>query len=233
MSRRGRGRSGGGSEERRNNGSKQERPTGNGSASGGGQKPQRQDRRKGRGSGGRTSKANMVILIDRDQDYVEMQSKSVVSYISGYNPMGFTEVGRAISYLSNPRNKGRVGMVMLNMDVEGEQELKDAEELIGMLKTEQSVLLALVSESNSAEKVERALAVEANGLLTKPYTIERFVRFVKGILRSSQSTAWQCEACGKMVLVDQIDMLKMKPIKCSDRECGTSELRQLEFPPEK
>ncbi len=175
----------------------------------------------------------MVILIDRDQDYVEMQSKSVVSYISGYNPMGFTEVGRAISYLSNPRNKGRVGMVMLNMDVEGEQELKDAEELIGMLKTDQSVLLALVCESNSADKLQTALDVGANGLLPKPYTIERFVRFVKGILRSSQSTVWQCETCGKMVIVDQIDMLKMKPIKCSDRECGASELRQMEFPPEK
>ena len=238
MSRRGRNRSGGG-EERRSNGNKQEKAAGNGNRNGnpngGGQKSQSQrpDRRKGRGSGGRTSKANMVILIDRDQDYVEMQSKSVVSYISGYNPMGFTEVGRAISYLSNPRNKGRVGMVMLNMDVEGEQELKDAGELIGMLKADQSVLLALVSESNSAEKLQTALTVGANGLLPKPYTIERFVRFVKGILRSSQSTVWQCETCGKMVIVDQIDMLKMKPIKCSDRECGSSDLCQMEFPPEK
>jgi DNA-binding response OmpR family regulator len=232
MSRRGRNRSGGGGEERRNNGNRQEKPAAKNGANGGGQKPQRQDRRKGRGSSGRNSKANMVILIDRDQEYVEMQSKSVVSYISGYNPMGFTEVGRAISYLSNPRNKGRVGMVMLNMDVEGELELKNAEELIGMLKADQNVLLALVSESNSAEKLERALAVGANGLLAKPYTIERFVRFVKGILRSSQSTAWQCEACGKMVIVEQVDMLKMKPIKCSDRECCASELRQLEFPPE-
>ncbi len=225
MSRRSRNRSGGG-QERRNGGSRQEKPAG----SGNGQK-QRQDHRKGRDSGGRNPKCNTVILIDSDQDYVEMQSKAIVSYISGYNPMGFTDAGRAISYLSNPRNKGRVGMVMLNVDVDQEQENKDVEELTGMLSPDPNILLALVGESNSAEKLERTLAAGANGLLTKPYTIERFVRFVKGILRSGRSTAWQCEACGKMVIADQIDLLKMKPIKCSDRGCGSSELRQLEFPP--
>lgn len=225
MSRRGRNRTNG-PDERRKNDSRHDKAAG----SGGGQKQQRQDRRNRRGSAERSSRANMVILIDRDQEYVEMESKAVVNYISGINPMGFTDAGRAISYMSNPRNKGRVGLVMLNMDVEGEQENKDVEELISMLSADQGVLLALVSESNSAEKLERAMTVKANGLLPKPYTIERFIRFVNGILRSSRSTVWQCESCGKMVIAEQIDMLMMKPIKCSDRECAASELRQLELP---
>ncbi|MBW7996033.1 MAG: response regulator [Candidatus Glassbacteria bacterium] len=205
---------------------------------GGGQAGQKEQQsrhgggKKDRGRGGSSLKANMVILVDLDHDYVEMESKAVVNYVSGYNPMGFTDAGRAINYLSNPRNRGRIGLVMLNVDLTDQQDGEGVTELIDMLAADKNALLAVVSETNSVEKMEQALAVRANGLLTKPFTIERFVRFVKGILRTGESLTWQCEACGKGVIAEQIDMLKMKPIKCSDRECGSSDLRQIKFPPE-
>lgn len=186
--------------------------------------------KKGRGRGGRSPKANMVVLVDIDQDYVEMESKAVVNYVSGYNPMGFTDTGRAINYLSNPRNKGRIGLVILNVDLTGQPEGRGVKELIDILSSDEAALLAVVCETNTPEKLDSAREIGANGILPKPFTVERFVRFVKGVLRTGESTAWQCETCGKVVVVDQIDMLKMQPIKCSDRECGSNDLKQIDFP---
>jgi DNA-binding response OmpR family regulator len=233
MSRRNRNRQsndGDNRDERRQDNQKQQQK--NGEGGGGKKQSSRHGRRRGRGGGGRNPKANMVILVDNDHDYVEMESKAVVNYVSGYNPMGFNDAARAISYLSNPRNQGRIGLVMLNIDLPGQEEDNSIRELIEMLSSDDNALLSVVCENNGAQAIERAMAVGANGVLTKPFTIERFVRFVKGILRNSGSTSWQCETCGKLVVVDQIDMLKMKPIKCSDRECGLADLKQIDFPPE-
>ena len=198
----------------------------------------RRDRKAGRSNGdktpesqksnGRQSKANMVVLLDSDPDYVEMESKAVVNYIPGYNPMGFTLAGKALNYINNPRNDGRIGLVILDL------EMKDAEgnsvdEVLKLLARKRNIPIAAVSSNNTAENVRWLLELGGLGLLPKAFTMEIFVRFVKNILRHGSSTAWQCNKCGKLVIVDHIDMLKMKPIKCTDKDCNSTDIIEIKF----
>ena len=181
-------------------------------------------------SNGRQSKANMVILLDSDPDYVEMESKAVVNYISGYNPMGFTLAGRVLSYISNPRNDGRIGLVILDI------EMKDAEgnsvdAVLELLARKKNIPIAAVSSNNTSENVRRLLELGGLGLLPKAFTMEIFVRFVKNILRHGSSPAWQCNKCGKLVIVNHLDMLKMKPIRCTDRDCNSTDIIEIKFTP--
>ncbi|MFH1069977.1 MAG: hypothetical protein V1794_10205 [Candidatus Glassbacteria bacterium] len=215
----------------------------------------RRNRRKGSGAGGRTqgakpaeqarkvkpspasdgegenqrgSKANMVVLLDADADYVEMESKAVVNYISGYNPMGFTQADRALNYVTNPRNEGRIGLVLLDLDL-GDGGTGSVEQVIRVVTGLGTVPIAAVSRRNDKEIVERVLSFGGVGFLPKAFTLEVFVRFVKNILRHGKTIAWQCESCGKLVAIDQLDLLKMKPIKCTDRACESVALKELGF----
>ncbi|HLA41219.1 MAG TPA: hypothetical protein VJ417_14555, partial [Candidatus Glassbacteria bacterium] len=67
------------------------------------------------------------------------------------------------------------------------------------------------------------------GFLPKAFTQEVFVHFVMNILRRGKTIAWQCEKCGRLVDIERIDLLKMKPIKCSDRQCDSLSLREVGF----
>jgi DNA-binding response OmpR family regulator len=180
-------------------------------------------------SNGKQSKANMVVLLDSDTDYVEMESRAVVNYISGYNPMGFTLAGKALNYIINPRNDGRIGLVILDIEMK-DAEGNSVEEVLKFLARKRNIPIAAVSSNNTAENVRRLIELGGVGLLPKAFTMEIFVRFVKNILRLGRSTAWQCNKCGKLVIVDHIDMLKMKPIKCTDKDCDSVDLIELEFP---
>lgn len=176
----------------------------------------------------RHSKANMVVLLDSDPDYVEMESKAVVNYISGYNPMGFTLALKALNYITNPRNEGRIGLLLLDL------ELKDAEghaaaEVLETVSKKGNIPVAAVSLDNTSENVRRVLELGGVGFLPKAFTMETFVRFVKDILRNGKSSGWQCNSCGKLVEVNQLDLLKMKPIKCSDRQCDSMDIHEISF----
>jgi len=183
---------------------------------------------EGQKSNGRQSKANMVVLLDSDPDYVEMESRAVVNYIAGYNSMGFTLTGKALNYISNPRNQSRIGLVILDMemkDVEG----NSVDEVIELLSRKRNIPIAAVSSNNTAENVKKLVKLGGIGLLPKAFTMEIFVRFVKNILRNGSSPAWQCKKCGKLVMVDHIDMLKMTPIKCTDKDCNSTDISQINF----
>lgn len=170
----------------------------------------------------------MVVLLDSDPDYVEMESKAVVNYISGYNPMGFTLTGKALNYINNPRNDGRIGLVILDIEMK-DAEGNSVEEVIELLARRKNIPIAAVSSNNTSENVRRLLELGSLGLLPKAFTMEIFVRFVKNILRHGSSPAWQCNKCGKLVIVDHIDMLKMKPIKCTDKGCNSTDIIEIKF----
>ena len=183
---------------------------------------------EGQKSNGRQSKANMVVLLDSDPDYVEMESKAVVNYISGYNPMGFTLTGKALNYINNPRNDGRIGLVILDIEMK-DAEGNSVEEVIELLARKKNIPIAAVSSNNTSENVRRLLELGSLGLLPKAFTMEIFVRFVKSILRHGSSPAWQCNKCGKLVIVNHIDMLKRKPIKCTDKGCNSTDIIEIKF----
>ena len=170
----------------------------------------------------------MVVLLDSDPDYVEMESKAVVNYISGYNPMGFTLALKALNYITNPRNEGRIGLLLLDLEL-ADQEGHTAAEVLDVLAKKDDIPLAAVSSNNSAGNVNRVLELGGVGFLPKAFTTETFVRFTKDILRKGKSPGWQCNACGKLVEVNQLDLLKMKPIKCSDRQCDSLDIREISF----
>ncbi|HUU27775.1 MAG TPA: response regulator [archaeon] len=191
-------------------------------------KPENQKDAEPQKGDNRHSRANMVVLVDDDPAYVEMESLAVVNYISGFNPMGFTGPGRALNYITNPRNEGRIGLVLLNMEippVDG----RSVDNILEILKQKRNIQLALVSSSNTSENVARALKLGAVGFLPKVFTMEVFVRFVKNILRNGYSKVWQCCACGKLVPGDLIDMLNMRPLKCTDKNCESSEIKEVFF----
>ena len=192
-------------------------------------KTKRESATESQRSNGKQSKANMVVLLDSDPDYVEMESRAVVNYISGYNPMGFTLASKALNYISNPRNDGRIGLLVLDIEMK-DAEGKSVEEVVKLLAHKRNIPIAAVSSNNTAENVRRLIELNVVGLLPKAFTMEIFVRFVKNILRHGSSTAWQCNTCGKLVIVDHIDMLKMKPIKCTDKDCHSIDLIELKFP---
>lgn len=180
-------------------------------------------------SNGKQSKANMVVLLDSDPDYVEMESKAVVNYVSGYNPMGFTLAGRALNYITNPRNEGRIGLVILDIEMK-DDEGNSVDKVLEVLARKKNIPIAAVSSNNTAENVRRLIELGGLGLLPKAFTMEIFVRFVKNILRQGSSTAWQCNKCGKLVIVNHIDMLKMTPIKCTNKDCSSTGIIELNFP---
>ena len=183
---------------------------------------------EGQKGNNRQSKANMVVLVDDDPAYVEMESLGVVNYIPGYNPMGFTAAGRALNYITNPRNTGRIGLVLLNFEMP-QADGRSTNEILNFLAKHRDIPLALVSSHNTAQNVERVRKLGAVGFLPKAFTMEVFVHFVKDILRKGGSSAWQCVRCGKLVPVDRIDMLNLGPIKCSDKNCESSELKKIHF----
>ena len=174
------------------------------------------------------SKANMVVLLDSDPDYVEMESKAVVNYISGYNPMGFTLALKALNYITNPRNEGRIGLLLLDLELR-DQEGHTAAEVLDVVVKNGDIPVAAVSLINTADNVRRVLELGGVGFLPKAFTTETFVRFTKDILRKGKSPGWQCNVCGKLVEVNQLDLLKMKPIKCSDRQCDSLDIREISF----
>lgn len=178
----------------------------------------------------RHTKANMVVLVDSDPAYVEMESMGVVNYIPGFNPMGFTSLGRALNYITNPRNEGRIGLVLLDLEMP-EVDGHSVGGILEVLKKKGDIPLVLVSSRNSAENVDLALKLGGVGFLPKVFTMEIFVRFVKNILRNGYSESWQCSTCGKLIPADQIDMLNMRPLKCADKSCESSEIKEVHFGP--
>ena len=220
MSRRSRKRSSNGQQQGRPDNDKRNRKTGRS----GGEKTAESQK-----NNGRQTKANMVVLLDSDPDYVEMESKAVVNYISGYNPMGFVLAGKALNHINNPRNDGRIGLVILDIEMEDE-EGNSVAEVVKLLGRKKNIPIAAVSSNNTAENIRWLRELGGLGLLPKAFTMEIFVRFVKNILRHRSSRAWQCNKCGKLVIVNHIDMLKMQPIKCTAKGCDSTDIIELEFP---
>ncbi len=179
-------------------------------------------------NGLRQIKANMVILVDADPTYVEMESMGVVNYIPGYNPMGFTGLSRALSYIENPRNEGRVGLVLLDLDPATAEELT-VEAFIRQLRRKGDVPVALASSRNDAETVAMARELGLVGVLPKVFTLEQFVHFTKRILRYGATRSWQCRACGRLITADHLDLLGMKPLKCTFRECASILIEEVAF----
>ncbi len=177
---------------------------------------------------GRHSKANMIVLVDSDPAYVEMESLAVVNYVSGFNPMGFTALDKALSYITSPRNEGRIRMVLLSLETEA-QNGTSVQELLGAMHTHGEIPLVAVSEQNCSDCVKQVLGLGAVGLLTKAFTMDVFVRFIKDVLRKGHVTGWQCSQCGKLVPMDQVDMLNMHPIRCAHRDCVCSEIQEVTF----
>ncbi|MEA2064149.1 MAG: response regulator, partial [Gemmatimonadota bacterium] len=176
------------------------------------------------------TKANMVILIDDDPAYVEMESLAVVHYITGCNPMGFTSPSRALNYVTNPRNASRIRLVLLDLEmprVDGHT----VQEILQVLKQSRNIPVAIVSAYNTAENIERVRDLGAVGFLPKAFTMEVFVRFIKDLIRQGYVNSWQCTACGKLVSPAKVDMLNMRPIKCSDAACGSPDIRKVSFTP--
>ncbi|MCE5271075.1 hypothetical protein LLH00_07290 [bacterium] len=177
---------------------------------------------------GRHSKANMIVLVDSDPAYVEMESLAVVNYVSGFNPMGFTALDKALSYVTSPRNEGRIRMVLLSLETEA-QSGASVDDLLTAMHNHGEIPLVAVSEQNCAERVSHVLDLGAVGLLTKAFTMDVFVRFIKDVLRKGHVTGWQCSQCGKLVPMDQVDMLNMRPIRCAHRDCVCSEIQEVTF----
>ncbi|MBN2287842.1 MAG: response regulator [Candidatus Glassbacteria bacterium] len=183
--------------------------------------PESQDRKQ-------QSKANMIVLVDDDPAYVEMESLAVVHYLTGFNPMGFTQPSRALNYITNPRNASRIRLVLLDLEmprVDGHT----VQEILQILKQSRDIPVAIVSAHNTAENIERIQNLGAVGFLPKAFTMEVFVRFVKEVLRNGHLNGWQCAACGRLLTGDLVDMLTMRPIKCSSSGCGSSDIRQAFF----
>jgi DNA-binding response OmpR family regulator len=192
-----------------------------------GGKPEGAKEAEGQKGNTRHFKANMVVLVDSDPAYVEMESMGIVNYISGFNPMGFTGLSRALNYITNPRNEGRVGLVLLDLEVPSLDGLSVGNIVEAVKKG--GIPLALVSQHNTAENVELVIKLGAVGFLPKVFTLEIFVRFVKNILRNGFSNSWQCASCGKLVPVDQTDFLNMGPLKCSNKNCESSVIKEVCF----
>lgn len=190
---------------------------------------QREESRSQAESADKLSRANMIVLVDDDPAYVEMESLAVVNYVSGFNPMGFTSAEKALSYLTNPRNAGRIRMVLLSLDLPGEEQETGVRQLLAALKKHDEIPLVAVSERNDASNVDKVIDLGAVGFLPKAFTMEVFVRFVKDLLRNGRVSGWQCVQCGKLVPMDQVDLLNMRPIKCAYRECVSSEIRRVHF----
>jgi len=177
------------------------------------------------------SKANMIVLVDDDPAYVEMESLAVVHYLTGCNPMGFTQPSRALNYITNPRNASRIRLVLLDLEmprVDGHT----VQEILQVLKQSRDIPVAIVSAHNTAENIERVQNLGAVGFLPKAFTMDVFVRFVKEVLRKGFLNAWQCGACGCLVTGDPVDLLNMCPIKCTNSGCRSSDIRKVVFGPQ-
>jgi CheY-like chemotaxis protein len=177
------------------------------------------------------SRANMIVLVDDDPAYVEMESLAVVHYLTGFNPMGFTQPSRALNYITSPRNTSRIRLVLLDLEmprVDGHT----VQEILQILKQSRDIPVAIVSAHNTAENVERIRSLGAVGFLPKAFTMEVFVRFVKEVLRNGYLNGWQCGGCGRLVTGDLVDMLNMRPIKCTNNACGSSDIQQAIFEPQ-
>lgn len=176
----------------------------------------------------RQSRANMIVLVDSDPAYMEMESLAVVNYVSGFNPMSFTALDKALSYVTNPRNEGRIRMVLLSLETICSSGVA-VTELLEAMRRHGRIPLVAVSESNSAGQVEYVQSLGAVGFLPKAFTMDVFVRFVKDVLRKGYVTGWQCTRCGKLVPMDQVDLLNMRPIRCTHRDCVSSEIQEVNF----
>ena len=177
------------------------------------------------------SKANMIVLVDDDPAYVEMESLAVVHYLTGFNPMGFTQPSRALNYITNPRNASRIRLVLLDLEmprVDGHT----VQEILQILRQSRDIPVAIVSAHNTAENIERIQNLGAVGFLPKAFTMEMFVRFVKEVLRNGYFNAWQCAACGCLVAGDLIDILNMRPINCTNSACSSSDIKEVIFAPQ-
>ena len=177
------------------------------------------------------SKANMIVLVDDDPAYVEMESLAVVHYLAGCNPMGFTVPSRALNYITNPRNASRIRLVLLDLEmprVDGHT----VQEILQILKQSRDIPVAIVSAHNTAENIERIQNLGAVGFLPKAFTMEMFVRFVKEVLRNGYFNGWQCAACGCLVAGDLIDILNMRPINCTNSACSSSDIQEVIFAPQ-
>ena len=177
------------------------------------------------------SKANMIVLVDDDPAYVEMESLAVVHYLTGFNPMGFTQPSRALNYITNPRNASRIRLVLLDLEmprVDGHT----VQEILQILRQSRDIPVAIVSAHNTAENIERIQNLGAVGFLPKAFTMEMFVRFVKEVLRNGYFNGWQCAVCGCLVTGDLIDMLNMRPINCTNSACSSSDIQEVIFAPQ-
>ena len=173
-------------------------------------------------------RANMVVLVDDDPAYVEMESLAVAHYMAGFNPMGFSDASKALNYITNPRNTNRVGLVLLDLEmpkVDGHT----VQEILQVLKRSRDIPVAIVSAHNNAENITRVQELGAVGFLPKAFTMEVFVWFVKEVIRSGNVNGWQCKGCGKLVQVSHIDIFNMCPIKCIHGDCESAEFSEIEF----
>ena len=173
-------------------------------------------------------RANMVVLVDDDPAYVEMESLAVAHYMAGFNPMGFSDASKALNYITNPRNTNRVGLVLLDLEmpkVDGHT----VQEILQVLKRSRDIPVAIVSAHNNAENIARVQELGAVGFLPKAFTMEVFVWFVKELIRSGKVNGWKCNGCGKLVQVSRVDIFNMCPIKCIHGDCESTEFSEIEF----
>ena len=173
-------------------------------------------------------RANMVVLVDDDPAYVEMESLAVAHYMAGFNPMGFSDASKALNYITNPRNTNRVGLVLLDLEmpkVDGHT----VQEILQVLKRSRDIPVAIVSAHNNEENITRVQELGAVGFLPKAFTMEVFVWFVKEVIRSGKVNGWKCNGCGKLVQVSHVDIFNMCPIKCIHGDCESTEFSEIEF----